>query len=220
MRSRQLSLDLPRRGRPRVAAEKQKGHIPRPVLASRYPVHVTLKVRDDVPNLRRGHCYDALRRAMIAGKAKDGFRLVHYTVQGNHLHLVCEARDRVALSRGMQGLAIRLARRLNKRLGRPGPVFAQRYHARILRTPREVRNVLLYVYGNSAKHAAEHGGNNREMVDLCSSAPWFTGWKHSITDPRVHALARGEPPVVPPGTWLLTTGWRQKLGPLPMFRSS
>jgi len=105
-------------------------------------VHVTLKVRPEAPYLRRGVSFRAIRGAFVAGRAKTGFRLVHFTVQGNHLHLICEATDKERLSRGMQGLAILIAKRLNAKLSRKGKLFAQRYHARILRRPTEVRNAL------------------------------------------------------------------------------
>jgi REP element-mobilizing transposase RayT len=201
---RQLGLALPRgRGRPRKPEGQRRGHRPRPLLASRYPVHVTLKAVAGAPHLRRGVCWRAIRGAFVAGKAKAGFRLVHFTVQGNHLHLICEASDRVRLARGMQGLAIRIARRLNRRVERKGKLFAERYHARILRTPTEVRHALVYVLNNSRRHDPTIPQN---WIDPLSSAPWFTGWRWQFREP----WARREdlPPVVPAGTWLLQKGWR------------
>ena len=131
-------------------------------------------------------------------------------MQSNHLHLICEADDRRALSRGMQGLTIRIARRLNRRLRRRGKLFAQRYHARILRSPREVRHALIYVLNNRRHHADD--ALSPSWIDPCSSGPWFTGWKRTI---RLHwARPHGDPPVVPAATWLLEHGWRLKLGPL------
>ena len=163
----------------------------------------------DGPPLRRGDCYAALRQCFTEGKNRFGFRLAHYSVQGNHIHLICEADDRLALSRGMQGLTIRIARRVNKRLGRRGRLFAQRYHARILRSPREVRHALVYVLNNRRHHA--DAALARDWLDPCSSAPWFTGWKLTI---RRHQIPAGDPPVVAPTAWLLAHGWRLKSGPL------
>jgi len=170
-------------------------------------VHVTLKVLDDVPSLRRGHCYKALHAAFAAGRCRFGFRLVHYSVQGNHMHLVCEAADATALSRGMQGLSIRLARRLNRRLGRRGRLFAERYHARILRTPREVRNVLAYVLNNARRHAPADVTFPRDWIDALSSAPYFDGWRNQ---PRLYSAPEPDTPVTAPVTWLLRTGWRRR----------
>jgi REP element-mobilizing transposase RayT len=198
---RQLSLALARRGRP-AKKSGHLGHRPRPALASRFPVHVTLKVRPDAPYLRRRVCFRTIRAAFGAGKAKPGFRLVHFTVQSNHLHLICEAADKEALSRGMQGLAILVAKRLNSKLGRKGKLFAHRYHARILRTPTEVRNALVYVLNNARRHDPRVAS---DWVDPLSSAAFFDGWRLPHHDPRARD---GPTPVVPAHTWLLTTGWR------------
>ncbi len=124
--------------------------------------------------------------------------LVEFSVQRDHLHLLVEAHDRLVLARGAKGLAVRLAHTINRRLGRRGQVFADRYHTRALATPREVRNALVYVLNNARKH-----GRVMREVDLCSSAPWFTGWR---TPPRG---VRTERPVVDARTWLLREGWRR-----------
>src|SRR5688500_11409786 len=130
-------------------------HATRAALASRFPVHATAKLSRGLPRLRRRAEYAALRAAFAAGCDRFGFRLAHYAVLNDHLHLVVEAADREALTRGMQGLMIRVAKALNRLWSRRGRVFADRYHDRILKTPREVRNVLGYVMGHARKHAAE-----------------------------------------------------------------
>jgi REP element-mobilizing transposase RayT len=140
----------------------------RPSLSRHTPVHCTLRIRNDLPSLRRHHLWTALRERFRAGCDRFGFRLVDFSVQSNHVHLICEGNDRRALSRGMQGLAIRLARCINRRLGRRGKVFAGRYHARQLRTPSETRNALCYVLGNFAQHA-DIAPNT--ILDVFSTAP-------------------------------------------------
>jgi hypothetical protein len=135
-----------------------------------------------------------------------GFRLVHYSVQENHAHLVCEADDARALSRGMQGLAIRVARSVNRALGRKGKVFAERYHSRSLESPREVRNAVVYVLNNVRKHEAGRlvpRSYPRRWLDTgCTSAQHFTGWA---------GIGHREPDdaseVVAPCTWLLEEGY-------------
>jgi len=117
--------------------------------------------------------------------------------------------DSMALSRGMQGLTIRIARRLNHKMDRRGRLFAERFHERILRTPTEVRRALAYVLNNSRRHAP--GRFSTYWIDPCSSAPWFTGWRIVVREPW--ARPEGEPPVVPAQTWLLTKGW-QRVGGL------
>jgi putative transposase len=126
-------------------------HLERPVLKPRFPVHVTWRMRGDVWNLRAQRCLGVLRKAFLAG-SKESFQVAHYSVMGNHIHLLVEAQDRRALSRGMQGLGIRIARALQKVMGRPGHVLKERYHARILKTPIEVKRARLYLLNNARHH--------------------------------------------------------------------
>jgi REP element-mobilizing transposase RayT len=112
---------------------------------------------------------------MFAGAARFGFRLVHYAVMGNHVHLIVEAGDRKALWRGMQGLGVRIARRLNRVMGRSGRVMSDRYHAHILKTPSEVSRVRAYLVGNAHHH-----------------------YRRATRDPFV-----SHTPVIAPRTWLL-----------------
>jgi REP element-mobilizing transposase RayT len=148
-----------------------------------------------------------VRLAFAGGRRRFGFRLVHFSVQGNHLHLIVEALDKRALSRGMQGLAIRLARRINGALGRSGGMFADRYHARALGTPREVRDVLSYVLLNRQRH-----GEGRRVafvgsnIDPCSSGAAFDGWVRGFhpEGPSTGGLT------VSPRSWLLAEGWRRR----------
>jgi len=119
-------------------------HVERPELKARHPVHVTLRVAQGLPNLRAKAQFRIVKDALRGIRRRFAFRVVHYSVQSNHLHLVCEAHDKASLGRGLKGLQVRIAKALNKLLGRRGAVFPTRYHARILKTPREVRNALRY----------------------------------------------------------------------------
>jgi REP element-mobilizing transposase RayT len=198
-----------RRNAGRPGSRKGVSHAPRPHLAARHPVHVTLKVRPDLPTLRSRQTLRVFWRAACAAREKQSpARLVHYSVQDDHVHLLVEAPDRKALSRGIQGLAIRLARGINKELDRTGRVFADRYHARPLRTPLEVRRALAYVLLNARRHAAQRRLALPEtFVDACTSAAYFDGFREGpFTWKRPHTTG---PPVTPPRTWLLSTGWRR-----------
>jgi hypothetical protein len=202
------------------AGRKPKGekagvsHSSRALLAARFPAHVTLKVMRGLPRLRSKNEYAALRAAFAAGctgtaRATSGgsFRLCHYAVLNDHLHLLVEARDRRALSRGLQGLAIRIAKALNRLWRRRGTVFADRYHDRILKTPREVRNALCYVLANGRKHAAEgREVHVHAVIDTFTSAPWFDGFRERIT---VRGLDKIERPTTDARSWMLTIGWRR-----------
>jgi REP element-mobilizing transposase RayT len=194
--------------KPKIPGQPGVEHRQRAPLAKRFPVHVTLKLRNGLPRLRSKPAYEALRAAFAAGCARNlggAFRLCHYAVLNDHLHLICEAEGRQALSRGLQGLLIRIAKALNKLWSRRGSVFADRYHDHILKSPREVRNALRYVFGNGKKHAAE----GREVsvpqaIDTFTSAPWFQGFRERITVHGIEAIVR---PVTDARTWLLTEGW-------------
>ena len=176
-------------------------HAPRGKLAARFPVHVTVRLAEGLPSLRNRRVYAALRTAFAAGCERFGFRLVQYSVQREHMHLMAEAKDRRALARGMQGLLIRVAKALNRLWERRGSVFGDRYHDRVLRTPREVRSCLAYVLNNARRHALRLA----QGVDLYSSGCWFDGWKEQLR-PRGVPAPR---PVAAARTWLLETGWRR-----------
>jgi REP element-mobilizing transposase RayT len=159
---------------------------------------VTARLRAGLPSLRRDAPRRVLERAFARGAQHLGLRVIHYSIQTNHLHLIVEADDRRALSRGMQGLLVRVARALNKLLRRSGSVFGDRYHARALLTPREVRTALVYVLQNVRNHGIHVLG-----IDACTSGAWFDGWSQPIAGP-----ARASP-CAQARTWSLRIGWRR-----------
>lgn len=169
---------------------------------------VTLKVRREISRLRTRHAFARLVPTLAA--ARDGLlRLVHFSVQHDHIHLIVEAEDRSALSRGVQGLSVRIARALNKLMQRSGKVFEDRYHARVLGTPRQVRHAIAYVLGNARKHGESLPPRG---VDPCSSATAFDGWREAIVASS-HALARSAAAISVEATcWLLRVGWRRAGG--------
>jgi len=181
-------------------------HARRPVLAARFPVHVTKRVRSDVTRLRRFELCKVLRAAFVLGCRRGEFRICQFSIQGNHIHLICEASDAGQLARGIQGWSVRVARGLNGYLGRTGAVFDDRYHLEILTTPTQTRHALCYVLQNARRHGEpidpRFGG-----MDAFSSAWWFDGWsdvswKAGISPPEVRTVADAE-------TWLLRAGWRR-----------
>jgi putative transposase len=104
-----------------------------------------MKVADHVWNLRACRAFDRLMRTFAAAQERFGTRLVHFSVQRDHIHLIAEATDETSLSRSMQGLAVRIARAINRLMARKGTVFADRYHERVLATPRQTRAAIRYV---------------------------------------------------------------------------
>ena len=208
-----------RAGAGRKPTGKRAGvsHAKRAPIDGRCPVQITIKAVAEVGRLRKRHAYRAVRRAMATSvgwsKTSGRFRICQLSIHGNHLHLLAEADDRAALSRGMQGFASSCAKELNaevgKRSGLDGPrrglVFADRYHEVVLDSPTRVRNALRYVLCNWRKHGEDVGCDLR--LDPFSSAvslfPWTRGHPLPMTDET--ALL----PVWFPRTWLLSVGWQQ-----------
>ena len=174
------------------------------------PVHVTLRVRPDVPSLRGGALVHEWRRSLAEASERGSFRVTHYSLQGDHAHLIVEAHGKEALARGMMSIGARLARAVNRIGRRSGPVLDGRYHHRSLLSPREVRRALAYVLLNARRHLARSRGVSRSAtahLDGASSARWFDGWRPEVASRLPETKAARE--VAPPRTWLLRIGWRR-----------
>jgi putative transposase len=192
-------------GPKRRAPRELVAHRPRQGFRGAFPVHVTLRLADGLPSLRKRATYRVLVAALGRGSERFGMCLVHWSVMGNHMHLMVEAADERALSRGMQGLAVRIARALNRWWQRTGRVFADRYHAHVLRSPTVVRRALFYILQNARRHRIETAG-----ADPCSSGPWFDGWLPGQLRERSERSAVERPTWLRTArTWLLARGWRR-----------
>jgi len=174
-------------------------------------------VQRGVSSLREHALFVVVRQALAAAKQQFGFALVHFSVQRDHLHLIAEAQDRRALARGVQGLSIRVARAVNRCLQRKGRLFADRYHARALKSPREVRFALRYVLLNVRKHARA-GGVAAGFVDSRSSAAWFRCFERppelafgarEVRAEWFRTSGSTDPPVAAASVWLLRSGQRR-----------
>jgi putative transposase len=141
------------------------------------------------------------------------FRIVHFSVQWDHVHMVVEASDKRALSAGIRSVSIRIARYVNDLLRRRGQLWADRWHGVELTSPRQMRNALVYVLANFRKHSRKRLSSG---VDAFSSALRFDGWRGFA---RGAALPRAGPPihsamarhivVTESRTWLGASGWRR-----------
>ena len=184
-------------GRPRV------GHVGRSAHKYWWPMLVTLRAVEGLPSFRTPNLYAAFEKALRLTRRPD-FRIVEFSVQDNHLHLIVEADSTAARAQGMKSFTVRANRLFNAALGRGrGPVWDGRYHFTELETPRQVRNALVYCINNYKKHYGIDDG--RMTSDVCSSARWFTGWSAERTradddDPRPTEEAQ---------SFLLKTGWRK-----------
>lgn len=232
MSSTQLTLDLnprphggARKGagrKPRVERTGFVAHLPRETYAGKHPVHLTVRALS-APSLRSPEVYAALK-AVFARASDKGFRLLHYSVQHNHLHLIVEADDAQALARGMQRLLSRSAMAVNALTGRMGKLWRDRYHRQDLKTPTTVRNALVYVLFNNRKHDFI-GRDLMELLDTidpCSSAAWFdpSGWRHGRAPSPEQVAAAGPSIVAEPTTWLARVGWKKsRLGLLSIVES-
>ncbi len=214
-RTKQISFDDYRRrsghGGPRKGAGRKPAsarplvhHVRRDPLPGRFPVHVTIRVRRGVPSLRSRRFVRVFSRSMREACERGEFRVCQYSVQRDHVHLLVEAAGKQALGRGMRSVAPRLARAVNRVFRRSGSVVYGRYHMRVLRTPREVRNALAYVLLNVRKHFRQRKGAAPPVrIDSASSGVWFDGWK------KKPGASREPPAVARPHTWLLSKGWRR-----------
>src|SRR5262249_30911271 len=188
-------------------------HRVRPVLQAKHPGHVGLRVVSAVRNLRRRATYKAVREATLTTARREDFRIVHLSIQRNHLHLLVEADHKGALALGMQGFQISAAKHLNAAISetrpgprRRGPVFPDRYHAEVITTPTQARHALNYVINNWRKHREDRTDVTQGWkIDWFSTAVMFPGWEEY--GDQVF-LWRGPPTYDPlvvyqPRTWLL-----------------
>jgi hypothetical protein len=172
------------------------------------PALVTVRVRDGLPSLRTRRMVRALQDGFAKSCCRAGFRLVHYSIQRDHVHMIVEADDHVALGRGMKALGTRIALSAHRVFGRCGKVMAGRYHVRHLTSPRQVRNALIYVLQNIRKHRLQRTGRaGAAVIDEASSGRWFTGWRSRAAPVEVLSGVLRE--VAPARTWLLNVGWRE-----------
>ena len=220
--AQQLALPLKKRrggfrpgaGRKPSPGRRNVPHRARPKHAARHPVHVTL--RSAFRPLRSQHVFPSVAIAIRAATRRDPtrFRVLHFSVQWDHVHLIAEASDERALASGIRSLAIRIARYVNQLVTRRGRLWADRWHGRALTTPRAVRNALVYVLANFRKHARER---LRDGVDAFSSAAAFDGWRGFSLDtplpragPPFHVAMEPYIAVSEAETWLARVGWRRR----------
>ena len=188
---------------PKPAARASVRHRERPLHKRTTPLHITMRAVKGLPSFRTQTLWQSFMRA-VRGTRREGFRIVEFSVQSNHVHLIVEATDKASLASGMKSFSVRANRLFNSALGRGrGRVWGDRYHRRDLTSPRQVRNAIVYCLANYKKHGDVPAG--KLTIDPCSSAPWFTGW--SIT--RTQRAGDDERPNEGAETFLLKVLWRR-----------
>jgi len=165
---------------------------------------VTLRMRRNVPSLRNRKWLRAFRETLARGCERGDFRVAHYSVQRDHVHMIVEATDKKSLASGMKSIGSRIALAVNRVFRRKGPVLDGRFHSVVLGTPRQVRNALRYVLLNDRKHRRQRGLrlDRSSTPDSASSDRFFEGWKE-----RIKAIPKME--VARPRSWLLAKGWQR-----------
>jgi putative transposase len=205
MRKRHVQQSLFRRGgKRRGAGRKPNGdranqrHAARPDFESYHPLHIVMRVASAVGNLRRRKLYKAMRDATITAALREYFRIVHISLQRNHVHMLVEAEDKAALARGMQGFTISAARHINTALGhgeqrRHGKVFADRYHVEVITTPTQARHNLRYVRFNGPIFGSSSARESRAARGV------------AVSPRRQGEMKRG--PRLAPGPSCTADGW-------------
>ncbi len=231
-RKRHVQLSLPRRdrngqrrgvgprkirhrlGRPPKLGGAGESHAKRRAFRLGAPIHVVVRVAPAIRQLRKHKTYSALREALLVAARRDNFRVVHISIQRQHVHLLVEAADRPALTRGMQSFEISAAKRLNAAITEPGQprrrgsVFLDRYHAQVIESPKQARHCLAYVLNNWRHHDEDRDAARSWKIDRYSSAISFDGWSDAPAAWEPPADYQ-PPPVRPPQSWLLAVGWRK-----------
>jgi putative transposase len=200
-------------GRKRASGERSRvQHVKRPPHKDRHPVHVTLRAKAGLPSFRQQRIhrlFAEVLRDQRRRRYKDDFRVIHFSIQSNHIHLMVEANtERVGgrydpLRSGVSGLEIAFARRLNMLLRRKGKVWDDRYHRRDLKTPTETAIGYAYLFDNYTHHGEWSYGEG--VLDPRSSAWLFDGWDgphvtFSDDDRWLWPVCRAE-------TWLARVGY-------------
>ncbi len=198
-------------GRPNVSG--LRAHVARETLTGKHPLHVTFKICEGMPNLRRKKFFQAFRKSVLKAQ-KKGLALLHFSILSNHVHMIVEVADNRALHLGLQSLNTAFAKRVNFILSRTGAVLRERFHMRVLKTPIEYFTTLRYVLTNAEKHGAV-----KNEMDLFSSAVMFGAFEILIGEraakkirwPSTEVFKKAvdfiEPLLTKPGTWLARLGW-------------
>lgn len=182
MKTKQLTLNIykgthggrrPKAGRKRIHS-KGVAHEKREKVRSYTPLHINFKYKLTVKN-KDG--LKALQKA-IKNARTHGLKIIHFSLQHNHVHLIVEATNNQILTKGMRSLTITMAKVLEK-----GRIQIQRYHLHVLKTRREAKNAINYVLFNERKHTGKMTIDSYSSVGLLGSAKEIAmRFKISVTE--------------------------------------
>lgn len=223
---KQLDLIKPRRksrgvkwGRP--ASTFTGARKKRKTFSAAHPLHITLRLRDGLPNLRSRKGAAIVKHAMQGVQGKD-LRILHFAILSNHIHLLCEGDNSQALYRAMKSFCSRMGlhnrawaqKNVIQNLDKKGyGIFRGRYDVKVLKSPRQVKNALRYVLLNPSKHFSKN-----PYIDQFTSGVIFRDWKKllgydlslkAISVQKVAAWkTRLNEMLSPPRLWLTSIGWQ------------
>ncbi len=183
-------------------------HSPRKPVSSKTPVHITVRLTPGIATLRSKKTFKIFARGVKNAKAL-GLRILHFAVLGNHFHVIAEADDQKTLASGMRSLNGTIAKAFVTETTRQ--IFTARYHSEILNTPTQVKNALLYVLTNAAKHfrrsyaADEYSSlaTFKGLQILCRFRPHLD-WTVSSANELLNGVQLSQP-----RSWLASVGWRK-----------
>ena len=220
-RARQLELEVrapgtraPGAGRPKKQWPKgvkpAASHVRREPFVKERALHVTLRTLPVARNLRRMDAYRAVRVAARVVLPRAAFRLVHFSLQSNHIHLIVEAESQRELANGVRAFSISVAKSLNAKLRRRrGAIFADRYHSKVLSNPTATRNAIRYVLNNWLHHQVRED-DVATVVDPYSSGANFLGWKElGGTQQFERSDGFERVSTAAPELWLTREGWKR-----------
>ena len=214
---KQLQLNIKTRGRPLKKGDISRtssgkiAHIPRPNLNSKTPVHINIKVRKDIPNLRRKSIYKMLKIGVKKARIK-GLKVIHFALVSNHLHLIIEADGNKELAQGMRSFLISFAMNINNSLKRRGSLFVDRYNMEVIKVPRRMRYLLSYVFKNNSQHQKRKFTTDpySSLITFSDQDVLFGKQVPILFDPKAQKKLKHflRSFLSPPESWLATIGWK------------
>lgn len=143
-------LNLKKAGRKPIH-DKGIRHISRPTLRRPSSLHLTVKVLRNKAEIKNKSVLKLLRHAIQRARLQ-GLKIIHYSLEYDHVHLLIEAENNHILGKGMQALGVSLSKGINRLKNLKGAVYKHRYHFRQITSPRQLKNVLGYIFNNGVKH--------------------------------------------------------------------